>query len=167
MITSGHEVSRFELMLVEGAGAPAFRGIDLFAKIYRNVENIRRVLTDSGRMEVLTLGRPDDNYLAGILLENPWIADHSVSNDLATVSERLRAVLTDENTTADDFVAPLRPYDSKLSDEGGTGEHRGLLIVADQDLIARLSQKEGVDFDEGVNLGPVALNHFSIDLTSG
>ncbi len=167
MIAQDPEVSRFEVILIEDTGTPAFRGMGLFEKIYRNVEGIRRVLTDSGRLEVASLDALRDNYLASILLENPWIADHCASNDLAAVSEPLRAVFTDETTTAEDFADPIRPYASKIGGGTVTVDHKGLVIVAGQDLIGGLSQRDGVDFEGDVNLGPLAMNHFSVDLTSG
>ncbi len=142
------------------------RGKDI-VRMRRSVEGIRNILTDSGKLIVLSSGGSKCNHAAGILVENSWIADHSTGSDFAQTPASLKSALEDSTATVSDIAAQIKPYASKIASETGVAEHTGLVIVAEQALVEGLSQREDIEFDGSVNLGPLAMNHFSIDLISG
>lgn len=157
------DVSKFEVILIEESGEPAFRGTDLFVKLHRNIDGIREILTDSGSLAVISSGDLRSNHTAGILLEDSWVADHSVERDFIPLSASMKDMLSDENATADELVAQMEPYASKIIDKTGTSEHTAAVLVAESDVIVRLAARQGIENRESISIGPLAMNHFSID----
>lgn len=158
--------SAFEVILIEESGEPAFNGTDFFVKLRKNVDGIRQILTDSGRLAVISSGSLRSNHTADILLEDSWIAGHSVERDFIPPTAAMKDMLADENAGGGELAAQIKPYASKVAEKAGTAEHTAVVLVAGADTIAGLLTKQGIRDEGAAEIGPLAMNHFSVDLTS-
>lgn len=149
--------------MIGESGESLFEGTGLFAKIRRNVEAIRRIVTDSGSLAVVSSGSVRSNHIAGMIVEDPWIAGHSVERDFLSAPALVHGTLADEDTTAEGFAAQIEPFASKISAKSVDTEPAAMILVAGPAVVAGLSEKQGIEFEGAVEIGPLAMNHFSID----
>ncbi len=135
------------------------------AKIERNVKGIKKILTEAGRLVVISSGSPDSMETASALLENPWIQEHSVVEGVSQGHMLGENTLqeSDEQTTAN-VIAQLKAFSGMVIGQARTVEHTGMVLVVGPQFISDIPEKTIIEYDKPVNIAPLALNHFQLDI---